>query len=252
MLAWARARSAELSRDAWSAWGQSLVAALLSVPAALPTLAGLVGELPPAALSVLDVGVIFTTLAAALATERAEDVVRVLAEALGRLATLKAAAVLDVLDGALATALTTLSHSAPVERRLAAALLLGELAQHAPSRFYLHGAAFMHAVWGALHCATRDALAPRVRQAGAVALRHALAVFAQRESPAHAVWYGGLLDEMRKGWGGNDAMVHGSVLALSEALRVKLAGIAYDDAAAQARFRISVAPVLISLDPQSG
>jgi serine/threonine-protein kinase mTOR len=115
-------------------------------------------------------------------------------------------------------------------QRLASALVLRELAAHAPTLFFMHVPAFLRAIWAGI----RD---PRqvTREASIEALRACLDLVARRDSPARNRWWGDVYEEARRGLqqGGLDA-AHGSLLALGELLRQARARLPAAAAAAAA------------------
>jgi FKBP12-rapamycin complex-associated protein len=100
-------------------------------------------------------------------------------------------------------------------RKLAATLILKELAQNAPVVFYISVPAFVGSVWVAL----RDK-SPQVRAEAHAALDACLTICEQRESSAKERWYRALYDEAdRELRAGQPDGVHGAVLVYDALLR---------------------------------
>lgn len=107
-------------------------------------------------------------------------------------------------------------------RRLAAALLLREMADKAPAVFNLHVKAFIDTIWSGV----RDAR-PYVREASVLALAACLRLVAERETRYRVQWYYKLFEQTMRGLNRDprtQAMatpesIHGSLLVLGELLR---------------------------------
>jgi FKBP12-rapamycin complex-associated protein len=100
-------------------------------------------------------------------------------------------------------------------RRHAAVLVLKELAENAPTLFYVHVVAFFDLVWAALNDNSLH-----TREAAVEALRAALAVISERENRLRVQWYHKIYEEANKGLKQNvPSTIHGSLLALGELLR---------------------------------
>jgi FKBP12-rapamycin complex-associated protein len=78
-------------------------------------------------------------------------------------------------------------------RRYAAVLVLKELAENAPTLFYVHVASFFDLVWAALHDNT-----VQTREAAVEALQAALAVISEREHRLRVQWYHKIYEEANK------------------------------------------------------
>ncbi|EGB02332.1 hypothetical protein AURANDRAFT_68981, partial [Aureococcus anophagefferens] len=88
-------------------------------------------------------------------------------------------------DGHLGGAKAAADAPGGAQRRLAACLVLRELAKHAPTLFYARVRDFFERVWPAL----MDARSPDVREAAAAALGAALEIVARRPTAQHSHFY---------------------------------------------------------------
>jgi len=148
-------------------------------------------------------------------TSNDATVMQMASQALGRLAqasgTLTAVFVEFEVKRALEWAVDTRHES----RRYAAVLVLKELAQNAPTLFYVHVASFFKLVWTPL----RDH-AVHIREGAVEALRAALALISKRENRLRLQWYHKIFEEAQKGFKSNTSdTIHGSLIALGELLR---------------------------------
>jgi phosphatidylinositol kinase/protein kinase (PI-3 family) len=98
---------------------------------------------------------------------------------------------------------------------LVALLILRQLAENAPSLFYIQAGTFVDAIWVGLHHKSIQ-----IRLAAASALNAALTVLSQRDSNSnvHTTWYSKLFGKARELSSKNPDVTHGSLLALQEIL----------------------------------
>ena len=139
------------------------------------------------------------------------------AKALGHLVHSGGPVTADVVEFEVKRALEWLQGERVEYKRLAAVLILKELAKNSPTVFNVHVAVFIRSIWSGL----RD---PKlsVRRAAISALRACLVVVEKRETRYRVKWYYELFEETkrgaRKGSSGADS-VHGSLLVIGELLR---------------------------------
>jgi FKBP12-rapamycin complex-associated protein len=125
------------------------------------------------------------------------ETMRKAAKVLGHLVRTGDALIADLVDFEIKRALEALSSFPRVEsRRLAAVLVLNELALSVPSLFYSYVAAFLRAVWFGL----RDP-SQRVRDSTAtLALRACLALLSERNSRMRSKWFVAICEETMRGF----------------------------------------------------
>jgi FKBP12-rapamycin complex-associated protein len=98
-------------------------------------------------------------------------------------------------------------------RRYAAVLVLKELAENAPTLFYVHVASFFDLVWSALHDNNVS-----IREGAVDALHAALALISERENRLRLQWYHKIYEEAQKGLRQNTVpTIHGSLITLGSA-----------------------------------
>ncbi|CAO3668466.1 unnamed protein product [Umbelopsis vinacea] len=133
------------------------------------------------------------------------------ARVLGRLATSQSTFTADLVDGQVERALEWLQGD---RSRLAAVLVLRELAINSPTLIYASVPRLLDLVWIAI----RDSR-QLIRETAAECLSQCLEIIQQRESPLRLVWYHRIWDEITKGLKLNNAdATHGSLLAMRELL----------------------------------
>ena len=134
---------------------------------------------------------------------------------LGHLARCGGALTNDLVEFEVKRALEWLQSRKHETRRLAAVLVLKELAVNAPVLFFTHVAQFFEHIRKALHDA--DAY---TREAATKALRACLSLISKRESPLSVEWYYKVYESSRVGFQkGNKASIHGSLLILGELIQ---------------------------------
>ncbi|EGC32838.1 protein kinase, atypical group [Dictyostelium purpureum] len=137
-------------------------------------------------------------------------------KALGRLARSNGTLTAECVEFEVTRALEWLSGDRIEARRHAAVLVLKELAQNAPTLFYVHCSSFIDLIWVAL----KD---PKVaiREGAVEALRACLDLISERESRLRLQWYQKIYDEAQKSFkaNGSPESIHGSLITLSELLR---------------------------------
>eukprot|EP00741_Cyanophora_paradoxa_P013833 tig00020710_g13353.t1 len=146
-----------------------------------------------------------------------EKTVLYAAKALGHLARTGGALTTDFVEFEVKRALEWLpaADKAYEPRRYAAVLVLRELAENAPTLFYVHVTAFFEHIWVAF----RDSKL-HIREAAAESLRACLALVGKRESRLRVNWYLRTWDETLKGFrASNPDHAHGSLLVLGELVR---------------------------------
>ncbi|EAL66546.1 protein kinase, Atypical group [Dictyostelium discoideum AX4] len=137
-------------------------------------------------------------------------------KALGRLARSSGTLTAEFVEFEVTRALEWLSGDRIEARRHAAVLVLKELAQNAPTLFYVHASSFVDLIWVAL----KD---PKVaiREGAVEALRACLELISERESRLRLQWYQKIYDEAQKSFkqNGSPESIHGSLITVSELLR---------------------------------
>lgn len=155
------------------------------------------------------------TLSAALNGNTDFALIALVAEALGHMARYSPVAHVDFVESELSRALEWLrvdpSRDLP-HRRLAACAILEQLADNAPTIFFVRTSEFFDIIWGPL----RDPKEP-IRLAAAKALSACLAVLKQRTY--HLQWYFNIYEQIHEGFRKNTPeSIHGSLLVTSEML----------------------------------
>jgi FKBP12-rapamycin complex-associated protein len=133
------------------------------------------------------------------------------ARVLGRLATSQSTFTADLVDGQVERAIEWLQGD---RSRLAAVLVLRELAINSPTLIYASVPRILDLVWIAI----RDSR-QLIRETAAECLSQCLEIIQQRESPQRLAWYHRIWDEITKGLRLNNTdATHGSLLAMRELL----------------------------------
>lgn len=149
-----------------------------------------------------------------LFVDRDVGVITAAAQVLGKFARFKGTMLSEFLEAQLRQSMDLLSDIRN-GNPLVALLILRQLAENAPSLFYIHAGQFLESVWIGLH--HKDI---SIRLAAAAALNQALSVLSQRDSNSnlHTSWYAKLFAKARELNSKNADIVHGSLLALQEIL----------------------------------
>lgn len=144
------------------------------------------------------------------------DVLIEASRALGHLAATGGALTADVVEYQVKKSLEWLQGERVENHRLAAVLILKEMAENAPTVFNVHVSDFIEAVWVAL----RDPKL-QVRERAVGALRACLCVIEKRETRWRVQWYYRMFERTQDGLGPNATVesIHGSLLAVGELLR---------------------------------
>ncbi|KAI8098676.1 armadillo-type protein [Halteromyces radiatus] len=133
------------------------------------------------------------------------------ARALGRLAISSSTFTADFVDTQVEHALEWLQGD---RSRLAAVLVLRELAINAPTLIYAYVPRILELVWLAL----RDSR-PIIRENAADCLSQCLEIVQQRETPLRRTWYARIWEEVNRGLrNGSAETIHGSLLVMRELL----------------------------------
>ena len=111
----------------------------------------------------------------------------------GRLAQASGTVTAVVVEFELKRALEWLQEDKHELRRYTAILVLKELAENAPTLFYVHVASFFDLVWSAL----RDN-SDKIREGAVEALRAALVLISMRENRLRLQWYHKVFEEAQK------------------------------------------------------
>ncbi|EFA77745.1 protein kinase [Heterostelium album PN500] len=145
-----------------------------------------------------------------------QTVMQMASKALGRLARSSGTLTAECVEFEVTRALEWLSGDRYENRRHASVLVLKELAQNAPTLFYVHAANFVDLIWVAL----RDTKLA-IREGAVEALRACLELIAERESRLRLQWYQKIYDESQKAFkqNGSPEAIHGSLITLGELLR---------------------------------
>lgn len=155
------------------------------------------------------------TLSTALKSNTDFGLIVLIAGALGHMARCSSVAHLDYVELELNRALEWLRGEASKElphRRLAACAVLQQLADNAPTVFFVKISEFFDIIWGPLRD-VKDA----IRLAAAKALSSCLAVLKQRTY--HLQWYFNIYEQIHEGFRrGTPESIHGSLLVTSEVL----------------------------------
>ncbi|XP_057821315.1 serine/threonine-protein kinase TOR isoform X2 [Cryptomeria japonica] len=144
------------------------------------------------------------------------DVLILGSKVLGHLARAGGAMTADEVEHHVRKALEWLRGERVEHRRLAAVLILKEMAENAPTVFNVHVPEFVDAVWVALRDPTLA-----VRERAVEALRACLCVIEKRETRWRVQWYYRMFEATQDGLGKNASVhsIHGSLLAVGELLR---------------------------------
>ncbi|KAF5842966.1 armadillo-type protein [Dunaliella salina] len=159
------------------------------------------------------------------ALEYADDItlIETMARTMGRLVKSGGAMASDIVDLEVNRALSWCDPRDSTEaKRLAAVMLLREMAEQAPAVFNVHVKAFIDAIW----CPLRDARV-FIREAAVQALKACLCLVEMRETRYRVQWYyklfvqtmRGLNKDIRTGYMPSAEAIHGSLLALGELLQ---------------------------------
>lgn len=133
------------------------------------------------------------------------------AKALGRLAVSSTTLTADLVDTQVEHALEWLQGD---RSRLAAVLVLRELAVNAPTLIY----AYIHRILDLIWLALRDSRNV-IREYAADCLSQCLEIVQQRETPMRKTWYARIWEEVNRGLRMNSPeATHGSLLAMRELL----------------------------------
>jgi FKBP12-rapamycin complex-associated protein len=133
------------------------------------------------------------------------------AKALGRLARSSSTLTADLVDTQVEHALEWIQGD---RSRLAAVLVLRELAVNAPTLIYAYVPRILELIWVAL----RDSRNV-IRENAADCLSQCLEIVQQRETPMRKTWYARIWEEVNKGLKMNSPeATHGSLLAMRELL----------------------------------
>ncbi|EGG15157.1 protein kinase [Cavenderia fasciculata] len=145
-----------------------------------------------------------------------QTVMMMASRALGRLARSSGTLTAECVEFEVTRALEWLSGERVENRRQASVLVLKELAQNAPTLFYVHAASFIDLIWVALKDVKLS-----IREGAVEALRACLELIAERESRLRLQWYQKIYDESQKAFkqNGSPEALHGSLITLGELLR---------------------------------
>ncbi|KAI8981018.1 armadillo-type protein [Pilobolus umbonatus] len=133
------------------------------------------------------------------------------ARALGRLAVSSSTLTADLVDTQVEHALEWLQGD---RSRLAAVLVLRELAINAPTLIYAYVPRILDLIWVALRDSRNG-----IRENAAECLSQCLEIVQQRETPLRKTWYARIWEEVNRGLKMNSAeATHGSLLAMRELL----------------------------------
>ncbi|CAG8552522.1 7121_t:CDS:10 [Diversispora eburnea] len=169
------------------------------------------------------------------------------AKALGKLAAPSGAVTAIFVQREVNTSLEYLQGDRQELRRYAAALVLRELAQNAPTLVYGHVPTILESIWVGLRDQKQI-----IREASAETLSACLKIVYERESGHRIQWYTRIFEEAGKGLKSNNAdQIHGSLLAYRELLNhAKAIVLRYKDHrdGLIRRTVISLIPVLAEFD----
>ncbi|GAB2292090.1 hypothetical protein Dimus_026338 [Dionaea muscipula] len=151
-----------------------------------------------------------------LESKRDRDTLIAASRVLGHLARAGGAMTADEVEHQIRNALHWLHGERVEHRRLAAVLILKEMAENAPTVFNVHVPAFVDSIWVALRDPALD-----VRERAVESLRACLRVIEKRETRWRVQWYYRMFEATQEGLGRNAPIhsIHGSLLALGELLR---------------------------------
>ncbi|CAI9104219.1 OLC1v1002849C2 [Oldenlandia corymbosa var. corymbosa] len=149
-------------------------------------------------------------------SKRDREILVVSSKVLGHLARAGGAMTADEVERQIKNALEWLRGDRIEYRRLAAVLILKEMAENASTVFNVHVPEFVDAIWVAL----RDP-SVEVREPAVEALRACLRVIEKRETRWRVQWYYRMFEATQDGLGKNAPIhsIHGSLLAVGELLR---------------------------------
>ncbi|GMH23702.1 hypothetical protein Nepgr_025545 [Nepenthes gracilis] len=149
-------------------------------------------------------------------TKSDREILIVASRVLGHLARAGGAMTADEVEHQIKNALEWLRAERVEHRRLAAVLILKEMAENAPTVFNVHVPAFVDSIWVALRDPALD-----VRERAVEALRACLRVIEKRETRWRVQWYYRMFEATQEGLGRNAPVhsIHGSLLAVGELLR---------------------------------
>ncbi|KAL9244759.1 hypothetical protein vseg_018491 [Gypsophila vaccaria] len=149
-------------------------------------------------------------------SKREREILVLASRVLGHLARCGGAMTADEVEHQIRTALDWLRGEQAEYRRLAAVLILKEMAENASTVFNVHVPEFVDAIWVALRDPSLD-----VRERAVEALRACLRVIEKRETRWRVQWYYRMFEATQEGLGKNAPVhsIHGSLLAVGELLR---------------------------------
>lgn len=148
--------------------------------------------------------------------KREREILVLASRVLGHLARSGGAMTADEVEHQIRNALDWLRGERVEYRRLAAVLILKEMAENASTVFNVHVPEFVDAIWVALRDPSLD-----VRERAVEALRACLRVIEKRETRWRVQWYYRMFEATQEGLGRNAPVhsIHGSLLAVGELLR---------------------------------
>ncbi|KAK9677349.1 hypothetical protein RND81_11G138000 [Saponaria officinalis] len=148
--------------------------------------------------------------------KREREILVLASRVLGHLARCGGAMTADEVEHQIRNALDWLRVERTEHRRLAAVLILKEMAENASTVFNVHVPEFVDAIWVALRDPSLD-----VRERAVEALRACLRVIEKRETRWRVQWYYRMFEATQEGLGKNAPVhsIHGSLLAVGELLR---------------------------------
>ncbi|CAO2815870.1 unnamed protein product [Amaranthus hypochondriacus] len=148
--------------------------------------------------------------------KREREILVLASRVLGHLARAGGAMTADEVEHQIRSALDWLRGERVEYRRLAAVLILKEMAENASTVFNVHVPEFVDAIWVALRDPSLD-----IRERAVEALRACLRVIEKRETRWRVQWYYRMFEETQEGLRRNAPVhsIHGSLLAVGELLR---------------------------------
>ncbi|KAL6045690.1 Serine/threonine-protein kinase TOR, partial [Balamuthia mandrillaris] len=145
------------------------------------------------------------------------DVMNRAAKSLGRLAqSSRGTLTAEFVEAEVKRALQTLKDDSPKNssNRHSAVLVLRELAENAPTLFYVHVGSFFELVWSVLSDSTTQ-----VRLDAVAALHAALVLIAERAERLRLQWYWKIYNDAQNGFkNGTPTQIHGSLITIGELL----------------------------------
>ncbi|GAB2247138.1 hypothetical protein Droror1_Dr00007020 [Drosera rotundifolia] len=149
-------------------------------------------------------------------SKRDRDTLIAASRVLGHLAKAGGAMTAEEVEHQIRNSLKWLRGDRVEHRRLAAVLILKEMAENAPTVFNVLVPEFVDSIWVALRDPTLD-----VRERAVEALRACLRVIETRETRWRVQWYYRMFEATQEGLGRNAPIhsIHGSLLAVGELLR---------------------------------